>query len=196
MEKELKIQKYKYIFKQVANLCPHPCSKFALNPSYQNDINIPTSPTCCQILSISTTLNYTFSSDPGYQFILLFRPYSTYLKIKEYFLQNFVFQTVKIKVKVNKHKICAQVRKMKQSQDLKKVNSLYVVIYSHTESYLVIYSHTQAYIVMHSHTSYIVIQAQLGVPHSRIQVELGFILHAETCKILNFAQGKLFKAQN
>ena len=31
-------------------------------------------------------------------------------------------------------------------------------------------------------------QAQLGVPHSRIQVELGFILQAGTCKILNFAQ--------
>ena len=28
---------------------------------------------------------------------------------------------------------------------------------------------------------------QLGVPHSRIQVELGFILQAETCQILNFA---------
>ena len=31
-------------------------------------------------------------------------------------------------------------------------------------------------------------QAQLGVPHSRIQVELNFILQAETCRILNFAQ--------
>ena len=31
-------------------------------------------------------------------------------------------------------------------------------------------------------------QAQLGVPHSRIQVELGFILQAGTCLILNFAQ--------
>ena len=31
-------------------------------------------------------------------------------------------------------------------------------------------------------------QAQLGVPHSRIQVELGFILQAGTCQILNFAQ--------
>ena len=31
-------------------------------------------------------------------------------------------------------------------------------------------------------------QAQLGVPHSRIQVELGFILQDETCHILNFAQ--------
>ena len=30
--------------------------------------------------------------------------------------------------------------------------------------------------------------AQLGVPHSRIQVELGFILQAGTCQILNFAQ--------
>ena len=31
-------------------------------------------------------------------------------------------------------------------------------------------------------------QAQLGVPHSRVQVELGFILQAGTCQILNFAQ--------
>ena len=31
-------------------------------------------------------------------------------------------------------------------------------------------------------------QAQLEVPHSRIQVELGFILQAGTCQILNFAQ--------
>ena len=31
-------------------------------------------------------------------------------------------------------------------------------------------------------------QAQLGVPHSRIQVELGFILQAGTCQILNFNQ--------
>ena len=31
-------------------------------------------------------------------------------------------------------------------------------------------------------------QAQLGVPHLRIQVELGFILQAGTCQILNFAQ--------
>ena len=31
-------------------------------------------------------------------------------------------------------------------------------------------------------------QAQLGVPHSRIQVELGFILQAGTSQILNFAQ--------
>ena len=31
-------------------------------------------------------------------------------------------------------------------------------------------------------------QAQLGVPHSRIQVELDFILQAGTCQILNFAQ--------
>ena len=31
------------------------------------------------------------------------------------------------------------------------------------------------------------IQAQLGVPHSRIQVELGFILQTGTCQILNFA---------
>ena len=31
-------------------------------------------------------------------------------------------------------------------------------------------------------------QAQLGVPHSRIQVELGFILQAGTCQILNFVQ--------
>ena len=30
-------------------------------------------------------------------------------------------------------------------------------------------------------------QAQLGVPHLRIQVELGFILQAGTCQILNFA---------
>ena len=30
-------------------------------------------------------------------------------------------------------------------------------------------------------------QAQLGVPHSRIQVELGFILQAWTCQIPNFA---------
>ena len=29
-------------------------------------------------------------------------------------------------------------------------------------------------------------QAQLGVPHSRIQVELGFILQTGTCQILNF----------
>ena len=29
-------------------------------------------------------------------------------------------------------------------------------------------------------------QAQLGVPHSRIQVELGFILQAGTCQIFNF----------
>ena len=32
-------------------------------------------------------------------------------------------------------------------------------------------------------------QTQLGVPHSRIQVELEFILQAGTCQILNFAQG-------
>ena len=31
-------------------------------------------------------------------------------------------------------------------------------------------------------------QAQLGVPHSRIPVELGFILQAGYCQILNFAQ--------
>ena len=31
-------------------------------------------------------------------------------------------------------------------------------------------------------------QVQLGVPHSRIQVELGFTLQAGTCQILNFAQ--------
>ena len=31
-------------------------------------------------------------------------------------------------------------------------------------------------------------QAQLGVPHSRIQVELGLILQAGTCQILNSAQ--------
>ena len=31
-------------------------------------------------------------------------------------------------------------------------------------------------------------QAQLGVPHSRIQVELGLILQTGTCQILNFAQ--------
>ena len=30
-------------------------------------------------------------------------------------------------------------------------------------------------------------QAQLGVPHSRIQVELGFILQSLTSQILNFA---------
>ena len=30
-------------------------------------------------------------------------------------------------------------------------------------------------------------KAQLGVPHSRIQVELGYILQAGTCQILNFA---------
>ena len=30
-------------------------------------------------------------------------------------------------------------------------------------------------------------EAQLGVPHSKIQVELGFILQAGTCQILNFA---------
>ena len=30
-------------------------------------------------------------------------------------------------------------------------------------------------------------QAQLGVTHSRIQVELGFILQGGTCQILNFA---------
>ena len=118
MEKELKIQKYKYIFKQVANLCPHPCSKFPLNPSYQNDINIPTSPTCCQILSISTTLNYTFPVIlviSSFSTTSLFRPYSTYLKIKEYFLQNFVFQTVKIKVKVKKQIITMHFLREKKS---------------------------------------------------------------------------------
>ena len=31
-------------------------------------------------------------------------------------------------------------------------------------------------------------QVQLGVPHSKIQVDLGFILQAGTCWILNFAQ--------
>ena len=31
-------------------------------------------------------------------------------------------------------------------------------------------------------------QTQLGVPHSRIQAELDFILQAGTCQILNFAQ--------
>ena len=31
-------------------------------------------------------------------------------------------------------------------------------------------------------------QAQLGVPHSRIPVELGFIMKAGICQILNFAQ--------
>ena len=31
-------------------------------------------------------------------------------------------------------------------------------------------------------------QVQLGVPHSGIQVELGFILQAGTCQILNFSQ--------
>ena len=36
--------------------------------------------------------------------------------------------------------------------------------------------------------NYIEKQAQLGVPHSRIQVELGFILQAGTSQILNFAQ--------
>ena len=34
----------------------------------------------------------------------------------------------------------------------------------------------------------IIKQAQLGVPHLRIKVELGFILHAGACQILNFAQ--------
>ena len=34
-------------------------------------------------------------------------------------------------------------------------------------------------------------QAQLGVPHSRIQVELSFILHAGTCQIHNFAQNQI-----
>ena len=33
-------------------------------------------------------------------------------------------------------------------------------------------------------------QAQLGVPHLRIQVELGFILQAGTSQILNFAQNQ------
>ena len=32
------------------------------------------------------------------------------------------------------------------------------------------------------------LQAQLGVPHSRIKVELEFILQAGTCQILNSAQ--------
>ena len=32
------------------------------------------------------------------------------------------------------------------------------------------------------------VHAQLRVPHSRIQVELCFILQAGTCQILNFAQ--------
>ena len=31
-------------------------------------------------------------------------------------------------------------------------------------------------------------QAQLGVPHSRIQVELGLIMQAGTCQIFNLAQ--------
>ena len=31
-------------------------------------------------------------------------------------------------------------------------------------------------------------QAQLGMPHSRIQIEFGFLLQAGTCHILNFAQ--------
>ena len=31
-------------------------------------------------------------------------------------------------------------------------------------------------------------QVQLGVPHSKIQVDLGFILQAGTCQILNLAQ--------
>ena len=31
-------------------------------------------------------------------------------------------------------------------------------------------------------------QAQLGAPHSRIQVELGFILQAGTCQILSLAE--------
>ena len=31
-------------------------------------------------------------------------------------------------------------------------------------------------------------QAQLGVPHSRTQVEVGFILQASSCQILDFAQ--------
>ena len=37
-------------------------------------------------------------------------------------------------------------------------------------------------------TNKVLKQAQLGVPHSRIQVELGFILQAGTCQILNFAK--------
>ena len=39
-----------------------------------------------------------------------------------------------------------------------------------------------------SQTEYNRKQAQLGVAHSRIQVELGFILQAGTCQILNLAQ--------
>ena len=43
-------------------------------------------------------------------------------------------------------------------------------------------------------------QAQLGVPHSRIQVELAFILQAGTCQILILFKiqdiAKVFKAQN
>ena len=42
-------------------------------------------------------------------------------------------------------------------------------------------------------------QAQLGVPPSRILVELGFILQAGSWQIINFAQNpraKVFKAQN
>ena len=35
---------------------------------------------------------------------------------------------------------------------------------------------------------HIIRQAQLGVPHSRIQVKLGFIFQAGTCQILNFAK--------
>ena len=31
-------------------------------------------------------------------------------------------------------------------------------------------------------------QAQLGMPHSRIQIEFGFLLQAGTCHILYFAQ--------
>ena len=38
-------------------------------------------------------------------------------------------------------------------------------------------------------------QAQLGVPDSRIQVELGFILQAGTGQILNFAQNPRHSVQ-
>ena len=34
-------------------------------------------------------------------------------------------------------------------------------------------------------------QAQLGVPHSKMQVKLGFILQGGTCQILNFAQNSI-----
>ena len=49
--------------------------------------------------------------------------------------------------------------------------------------------HKLGYIFLHRNfQENILEQAQLGVPHSRIQVELGFILQAGTCQIINFAQ--------